>query len=260
MSFSEQVKRDTPSPKAFIAAINAITPSELTQEQQNLAQGFFTTLYQSGIQATRHYHNWDHYNDVAGDTPSPNRLIAALFHDCVQKNVDSGIEAATETALRHYYTEPEKVPDSITKAHIEEATSLEHLSAERRTLLTLIGTLFDSTEMKPPPNNANEFLSALYCAEAGSQLGIPKANILQQAALIVATVPFLSHDDFNHLEARLHAANSALPEAERLTDEQIVETMREATDMANQDVTNFAGDFETFKANSLKLLKESTRS
>jgi hypothetical protein len=199
---------------------------------------------------SRNFHQLEHVLKVAYGL-RPTQVIAALYHDVVYYQVDQGFSPAIQEKIRgtlvtrdgRFYatSEPGDGKVWLVREVFDLAPGQE---------LNVLGGL-------------NEFLSAVVAIH---DLG-PLLNDIQVAAVaacIRATIPFRGLDPSgNTFPMRIASALERISKRERwnCTDALIHELVRQAVEMGNADVANFAhNELSVFLDNTWKLLPEANPS
>jgi hypothetical protein len=197
---------------------------------------------------TRHFHNVEHVLSLA-DPSAPIRSLAAVFHDLVYYQIESGFSPPVYDILSPYLLETDK--DTI----LAENPAVSDLTFEilRDVFAISTGQALSKT------NGINEFLSALVAWKKLEPF-LSETDLLKIAIHIEATIPFRGNDEkevgrFDVLAARVMNVVSSYGIS--LSGKEIDETIHSAVIMANQDVVGFAHpDPAVFLDNTWKLLPE----
>lgn len=205
-------------------------------------------IIQSMTGPWRSFHTPEHIFDV-GSGGTPVEVVAALFHDLVYAQVDSGIHVNLARYLASYVRENAKglVIDPTDDAPAEDLEMV----------MTLFG--FERGQVLSPFAGLNEFLSALLAVRILEGV-LPKPVCAQIAACIEATVPFRSPQADGKtcsqlLLERLMLANQN--HALGLDEATCKETVLMGVRVANRDIGNFASEHPTeFLNNTWNLIPE----
>jgi|GEM_PF-6621712 len=219
-------------------------------------------IKEAGTGEHRHFHNFQHFLDISNamddtegqglvDSPEIKAVMrrAALYHDIVYHQVD-GLHESVTSAIAPLMTD------------INEDKPLETYILKESRTTAMAKTIFDLKDNHVPSkfNGGNELLSALYAATRGQAEQIPEKYQLAEMAIIEATIPFLGENRMTALANRLTSANAFLPEGERLTPNELEETMHAATHMSNIDVIGFRQHRENGFKDSDDIIRESMAS
>jgi hypothetical protein len=205
-------------------------------------------IIQSMTGPWRSFHTPEHIFEV-GAGGSPVEVVAALFHDLVYAQVDSGIHVNLARYLAPYVRENEKgiVIDPTDDASAEDL----------ELVMTLFG--FETGQVLSPFAGLNEFLSALLAVRILEGV-LPKPVCAQIAACIEATVPFRNppadgKSCSQQLLERLTLANTH--HALGLDEASCRETVLMGVRVANRDIGNFASEHpREFLNNTWNLIPE----
>lgn len=205
-------------------------------------------IIQSMTGPWRSFHTPEHIFEV-GAGGAPVEVVAALFHDLVYAQVDSGIHVNLARYVAVYVREGDKglVIDPMDGAPAQD--------------LELVMTLFGFTrgQVLSPFAGLNEFLSALLAVRVLEGI-LSKPVCAQIAACIEATVPFRSPqaDGKNCSQVlleRLKLANQN--HALGLDDAACLETVLMGVRVSNRDIGNFASEHPSeFLNNTWNLIPE----
>ena len=187
----------------------------------------------------RYFHTPEHIFEVGGDK-DPVEMLAALFHDMIYIQVDSGININLSGYLYPFVREDDNKLYIINKPELLKNKTFQ-------LLLLIFG--FKLGDILSPYAGQNEFLSAMIamqCLEPYLEMGA----LAEIAACIEATIPFRRLVDnktpYDILKVRLEAVNSYY--SLNWSEDRINETLKKALRMANRDVENFGNP------NSVKFL------
>ena len=189
------------------------------------------TVYNAMSAQTRNYHNLEHvFNFMNPDDPIVH--IAALFHDIVYYQVDSGFYSGLEPFIQPYILQ-----------HNGEFSLVDEYS-EHDHLYRLLLAIFD---YKPGQalnifSGLNEFLSALVMTKMLENI-LPGLELVHAMVCIEATIPFRGPDaqgrrHFEVLEERLLSIQPWC--GFDCTAEEIDNSLRRAVLFSNKDVETFA--------------------
>ena len=200
----------------------------------------------------RSFHTSEHIFNLA-DADKPIQTLAALFHDIVYFHIDKGFIEEIEMLLDPYIVV--KADSVFLKKKIpneDEAITLN---------LAIFG--FKAGDELPAFGGMNEFLSSVVMAKA-LQGTIDTESVLKVAACIEATIPFRGPDETGKSPAEILFARLEVINKDRsigVTDEELVEAVKESVIFANRDVENFAENrVALFLDNTWKLLPETNPS
>lgn len=199
--------------------------------------GFLVHEAMAGM--AREFHTHEHVLLLARGA-DPIETLAALFHDVVYVQVDQGIIGPAAMDLRPFLQgggSTWKITDAV----------------ERDATAALIARVFGrrAGDELTPFSGLNEFASALLAAKQFATV-LSKAQLVEIAACIEATIPFRDGKVFDALYGRL--LGLGLPELNELT---AADAVRRAVRLGNRDVENFAEDDPArFLDNTWKLLPE----
>jgi hypothetical protein len=211
-------------------------------------EGMAELIIQSMTGPWRSFHTPEHIFEVgAGGTPV--EVVAALFHDLVYAQVDSGIHVNLARYVAPYVREGDKglVIDPKDDAPTQDL----------ELVMTLFG--FARGQVLSPFAGLNEFLSALLAVRVLEGV-LSKPVCAQIAACIEATVPFRSPQPDGKscsqvLLERLQLANQN--HALGLDDATCLETVLMGVRVANRDIGNFASEHPSeFLNNTWNLIPE----
>jgi hypothetical protein len=210
--------------------------------------GVAALIIQSMTGEWRSFHTPDHIFEV-GAGGSPTEVIAALFHDLVYVQVDSGINLN----LARYLT-PFVLEDAgALRIQVDEGVQ----DPDFEMCLSLFG--FSNGQTLSPFAGQNEFLSALVAVKALKGI-LSLAHLVKIAACIEATIPFrgpVAPDKTcsQQLAERLHAISAH--HGLHFSTAEIDQVVMEAVSVANRDVGNFASeDPADFLSNTWNLIPE----
>lgn len=210
--------------------------------------GMAELIIQSMTGPWRSFHTPEHIFEV-GDGGSPVEVIAALFHDLVYVQVDSGIHVNLARHVATYVREGDKglVIDPM------QAGPDVHLDL----VMDLFG--FQRGQLLSPFAGQNEFLSALLAVKLLNGI-LPLSALAQVAACIEATIPFRADlpDGRSCSEVLLQRLTKAsLDHGLELTDSQCRDAVVMGVKVANRDVGNFASEHPSdFLNNTWNLIPE----
>lgn len=196
----------------------------------------------------RSFHTPEHIFDV-GRGGSPIEVIAALFHDLVYVQVDSGIHVNLSRYLAPYVREDQQ-------ALLIDAEP-EAKDIGMRLAMALFG--FQTGQALSPFAGQNEFLSAVVAVKALEGL-LHWRDLARVVVCIEATIPFRGpmpdgRDCSEHLHERLLRANTDF--ALGLSPAQCTEAIEMGVRVANRDISNFGSeDPAEFLNNTWNLIPE----
>lgn len=197
----------------------------------------------------RYFHSVEHILEVGGSTDAI-EVLAALFHDIIYVQVDGSIPFNLTPYLAPF------IEEERGKFFVRVDNP-----GERDTIFKLVATLFKVApgEELFPFTGQNEFLSAIVAAKLLEPLLTP-ALIVQVVACIEATIPFRTQSDFGlspseELYQCLKFTNQQFNL--KLTDTELLETVKRSVRLANRDVGGFAHpSAAVFLSNTWNLLPE----
>lgn len=200
----------------------------------------------------RYFHTTQHVFDVGGSEDAI-EVLAALFHDLVYVQVDSGVSYT----LSHYLV-PFIHQSSADQLAIKDRSALTPVNFRFEMLLGVFG--FKPGMALSPFSGQNEFLSAIVAVEVLHKF-LDIRQLTQIAACIEATIPFRADDKLSGQNAiemlfeRLSETNSQCGIG--FSSSEIQAAIERAVRMANRDIGNFAlEDVGLFLDNTWKLLPE----
>ena len=199
--------------------------------------------------AWRYFHSTKHIFEVGGSTDAI-EVLAALFHDIVYVQIDGSVNFNLT-----YYLAP-LIEEDRGELFIRKPSELPVDSTFK-----IVAAIFDFVpgQVLFPLAGQNEFLSAIVAAKVLESFLSPTL-IVQIAACIEATIPFRSKSESGLspselLHQRLMSTNNQFNL--RLTDEEIIQTVKRSVRVANRDVGGFANpSAAVFLANTWSLLPE----
>jgi hypothetical protein len=196
----------------------------------------------------RHYHSVEHVFGLV-DPSSPIRSLAALFHDLVYYQVDSGIAPEVCAFI---------APCIIEKQG--EVWLVPEIAPDDRLFgLTLDLFGFSPGQRLTPQAGLNEFLSALFMNKRLGGL-VREQDLARATVCVEATIPFRGVNPqglgpFDILAQRLGALNQRLSLG--MSEAEVERAVQEAVVFANQDVISFAdADVGRYLDGTWKLLPE----
>ncbi len=180
----------------------------------------------------RYFHTPDHIFEVGGSEDAI-EVLAALFHDVVYVQVDQSVNFNLT-----YYLVP------FIRQVGEHLWIREAVDIPEDPTFEMVRIVFDMSpgKMLLPLEGQNEFLSALVAAKV-LQPFLSQELLVQIVACIEATIPFrtptptgLNNSDvlYQRLQAIVDKFNL------KLTDADLIETVKRSIRMANRDVRSFA--------------------
>ncbi|MGC9502657.1 hypothetical protein [Baaleninema sp.] len=197
----------------------------------------------------RYFHTPSHIFEVGG-SDDPIEVLAALFHDLVYVQVDSGINLNVSRYISNYIKE-----EDGQIVILEEA----ELPGDRAFEIALRVFGFHPGQILDPFRGQNEFLSAAIATQVLSPF-LPTTDLVAIAACIEATIPFRGRSPEG-----LTASEVLQKHIEDLNRdwhlgwaiEQVYEVVKRAVRLANRDVENFAlPNSAEFLDNTWNLLPE----
>lgn len=197
----------------------------------------------------RYFHSTEHIFEVGGHTNGI-EVLAALFHDIVYVQIDGSVNFNLT-----YYLVP-FIEEDRGQLFIRTKTDLPDDS-----LFGIVAAIFGFVpgQVLSPLAGQNEFLSALVAVKVWKPF-LNKKLLVQIAACIEATIPFRSKSDLGVspselLYQRLQSINYQFNL--QLTDEEIIQTVKQAVRVANRDVGGFGNPSSAiFLDNTWSLLPE----
>lgn len=205
--------------------------------------------------SSRNYHNVDHIFDIWNGSTDPLLIISGIFHDIVYYHVDGKISNEQMKYLNGVFDE----------ASLEQRKyALCQKECENDLLLSLVMKIFGFSpgEHLCPFGGGNEFLSAVITTRILEKSFDMRWNDLASIAVCIeATIPFRKKDDagngpMDHLYQRLLKLNNIYEM--KMCEEDIVEAIQRATELANRDVMSFSfSNCSEFLGVSWKLIIES---
>ncbi|MEY4662664.1 MAG: hypothetical protein RLZZ239_1137 [Pseudomonadota bacterium] len=211
--------------------------------------GMAELIIQSMTGPWRSFHTPEHIFDV-GAGGAPVEVIAALFHDLVYAQVDSGIHVNLARYVAPY------IREGATGLVIEPVQGQEQ-DPELQMTMGLFG--FKLGQVLSPFAGQNEFLSALLAVKVLDGI-LPLAARAQIAACIEATVPFRPDAPdgtscSQTLLQRLKQANTDF--ALGMDDAACLQAVVMGVKVANRDIGNFASlKAADFLSNTWNLIPE----
>ncbi len=208
-------------------AFNQLQAPVSFQEIEALAD----QIVQITSRPSRHFHDTEHLLEVA-DTDDAIEILAALFHDLIYVQVDSGI-ALNQTFYIAPFIEELNGQQIIIRNKLPEDRAYE-----------LVAALFDMHpgQVLSPLQGENEFLSALFTAKV-LQTWLPLKALAQVIVCIEATIPFRSvaaegMTPMIALQQRLERANQRF--ALGFSAQDIHASIKRAVRLGNRDIKNFS--------------------
>ncbi|MBP0001636.1 MAG: hypothetical protein J7641_22050 [Cyanobacteria bacterium SID2] len=180
----------------------------------------------------RYFHTPSHIFEVGG-SDDPIEVLAALFHDLVYVQVDSGINLNVSRYISSYIKEVDGQLVILDDADLPD---------DREFAIVKCVFGFRGGQVLEPFRGQNEFLSAAIATRALSPF-LPHTVLVQIAACIEATIPFrpVSPDGrtaSEQLEQQIVQANRQFDLG--WTPAEIYQIVKRAVRLANRDVENFA--------------------
>ena len=218
-----------------------VTPSQLSQVAKLISQTMTGPW--------RYFHSTEHIFEVGGARDAI-EVLAALFHDIVYVQVDGSVNFNLT-----YYLAP-FIEEDREQLLIRKPTELPD-DASFEMVMAIFG--FVAGQVLSLVAGQNEFLSAVVTAKVLEPF-LPPTLIVQVVACIEATIPFRSKSKSGLspselLDERLRSTNNQFNL--KLTDEEIIQTIKRAVRVANRDVYSFAHpNAAVFLATTWSLLPE----
>ncbi|MBD2485696.1 hypothetical protein [Planktothrix sp. FACHB-1365] len=196
----------------------------------------------------RYFHTPNHIFEVGGEE-DPIEVLAALFHDVVYVQVDQSVNFNLT-----YYIAPfiRQVGEHLLIRDAEDLPPDEGFEMVRQ--------IFDfaPSQTLSPVSGQNEFLSGLVATKVLEPL-LPLEFLVQVVACIEATIPFRpktelgSNSDVLYQRLKDVCKTFSL----KLTDEDLIETVKRSVRLSNRDVGSFAHESAArFLDNTWNLLPE----
>ncbi len=180
---------------------------------------------------SRHFHDTEHLLEVA-ESEDAIEILAALFHDLIYVQIDSGIALNQTFYLAPFIEEVE-----------EQQLNIRNPLPEDK-VYELVAGIFDMHpgQTLSPLDGENEFLSALFAAKV-LQAWLPLKILAQIVACIEATIPFRSMSAEGMtamiaLQQRLARLNQRFFLGFSADD--LVAAIKRAVRLSNRDIKNFA--------------------
>lgn len=228
----------------IVDAFNALNVYASLSETELLAN----IVYKAMAGESRYFHTTEHILRMA-DSTTPIQALAALFHDIVYHQVDSGFVPDIHILISPYIQEKD---DGIFIAdNIDPAEKLVYIA------LDVFG--FSPGQKLAYANGLNEFLSTLVMAKSLERI-LPVENILRIIICIEATIPFRGINEngegpFEILEKRIKKVNQNTQIC--LSEKEIETAIQSAVLFANKDVESFReNDPAVFLVDTWKLIPE----
>lgn len=196
----------------------------------------------------RIFHTPVHINKVCKDLKSPLQLLAGLFHDIIYYQIDGGFPSQLRKLIANYTEIKEQ--DVFIKRDVPKDILFE---------LCLDVFHFERGQKLLIFSGLNEFLSALAAVKTLEKYLTVK-DLLCIIACIEATIPFRMENEegLTNLE-QLEVSLKAIRDKHQIyiKEEEIVQFVKLAAELANYDVENFADtDVGRFLDNTWRLLPE----
>lgn len=215
-------------------------------------------LYFSLKPQARIFHSIKHVLDLTRED-HPAVSLAALFHDLVYYQIDEGFNPEVSQIILDYVREERAAGEKMGKVFLRNDLSLDDPIV--RINLALFN--FQPGQELSIFAGLNELLSSLVMSRCFYEL-LPLKTLTQMVAYVEGTIPFRSSSKagegpFYLLATRLQRLNQEL--SIQLTDEEVEQTIRDAVQLANNDVLNFAEpDPRDFLDNTWDLIPETNMS
>jgi hypothetical protein len=179
----------------------------------------------------RYFHTPNHIFEVGGED-DPIEVLAALFHDVVYVQVDQSVNFNLT-----YYIAPfvRQVGERLV---IRDAQELP-----QDQIFEMVRQIFDfaPSQTLSPMTGQNEFLSALVAGKVLEDL-LSLELLVQVVACIEATIPFRTKTELGTNSDILYQRLKDVCERFnlKLTDDQLIETIKRSVRLSNRDVGSFA--------------------
>lgn len=213
---------------------------------------------------SRNYHSVQHVFEISKDfSENPIAVLAAMFHDCIYYNVDGALSPMQEEVLHGCFQLSDAASgNSNASTSHTGMTCRAHMKCQTDTALCMVETIFgfEHGEEITGQKGLNEFLSAVVAVrQLHSHLNL--AQCAKIAGCIAATIPFKNkpvegkktymEQLFDNMVKTNDYFELGMPE------EEIVETVQIAAQVANADIGNFGSDdIYYFLDNTWSLLTE----
>ncbi|WP_313707929.1 hypothetical protein, partial [Planktothrix agardhii] len=196
----------------------------------------------------RYFHTPNHIFEVGGED-DPIEVLAALFHDVVYVQVDQSVNFNLT-----YYIAP-FVRQVEVHLVIRDAQELP-----QDQIFEMVRQIFDFVpgQTLSPMTGQNEFLSALVAGKVLEDL-LSLELLVQVVACIEATIPFRTKTELGSNSDILYGRLKYVCERFnlKLTDEELIETIKRSVRLSNRDVGSFAHESAAkFLDNTWNLLPE----
>uniref|UniRef100_A0A7S4J366 Uncharacterized protein n=1 Tax=Odontella aurita TaxID=265563 RepID=A0A7S4J366_9STRA len=210
-------------------------------------------VFESMSAASRDFHSVEHVFDISQGADAV-QTISAYFHDVVYYSIDGGLSEL----------QADKLEGVIVEDREEKSVSLRADGIARDPLMSMVTGVFgfEAGQKLNPFRGLNEFLSAAVAVRTLRGV-LASHDLVRIAACIEATIPFRGTNKDGKtvgdmLHGNLKRTREKFPkDLGVLSDEDIIQATKQAINLSNRDVANFAGDPETFLSNTWSLLPES---
>lgn len=209
-------------------------------------------IHRAMTDQARNYHNLEHVLSLSNDADAV-QTLAALFHDIIYYQVDSGFAPDIYRVIAPYIEE--KADQIFIQEKIDPADQIAHM--------TLAIYDYQEGQKLSPFEGLNEFLSALLMNKL-LENSMKAKDLMRITVCIEATIPFRKPDEQGRsqpeiLFTRLETVNR-LFNCEMSTEEMHA-AIEKSVLFANLDVGNFAdADVRVFLDSTWKLLPETNYS
>lgn len=206
-------------------------------------------IYNCMIGQRRIFHTPQHVIQVCKHLEHPLQILAVLFHDVVYYQADGGIPQPVEDLLAPYI------------ALIDETVYIQHEFDHDELSVQMAMDVYQLRlgQQLSIYKGLNEFLSTLVAIKVLEKYLNP-IQLLKVTVCIEATIPFRGRNEegqshYEYLEA--HLQKVAVKHQLGLNKKQVIEIIKLAVMVANQDVENFSDtDTGRFLDNTWRLLPE----
>uniref|UniRef100_A0A7S2UT77 Uncharacterized protein n=1 Tax=Attheya septentrionalis TaxID=420275 RepID=A0A7S2UT77_9STRA len=229
---------------------NALTTAKL--------ESWAVLIYESMSGHGRDFHGIQHVFDISYNAGAL-ETVSVLFHDVIYLSIDGGLTERQSHILDGViknYNKRMRAPPGVTVPLI-----IGKIDPEKDILLAIVANVFgyDLSRKVVLEKGENEFLSAVVALRVLSSV-LTLAQLAQVAAIIEHTIPFRMPDANRDrppvkLFRRLKHTNEMFGIG--MSQQDMVETIQRAVDVANRDVGNFCTtDRAWFLDNTWNLLPE----
>jgi len=228
------------------ASVHALHSSVGDEKLEEIAMLIYMCMSQRG----RYYHNVCHIFGITAGCSNPIILLSALFHDVVYVPVDDMLPPEVQKLLSPYVEVDQN----------QRKIALPTTHAEKDSLVDMIYLIFGfSPGVDLSCRGGNEFLSAIVAVRSLEGV-ISRKNLMKMAVCIEATIPFRKDQNgrssMDMLYKRLCNVNKKY--VLDFSEDELVESIKHAVDLANRDVGGFHSKHETkFLEDTWNLLTES---